>query len=242
MVNSMNTKIYKKLKGFTLVEMMIAIFIFLLMMIAIVQIFAQQIVAYRHARSVQNDMENAQFAMNYIAKTLRTASVIGSTEKGDLLQYMQDNYLNDDFAIQQIGTLSSGGEGLMVYDFSQEKCLKFTFRPEGYGGYAEPALWVVDNGTEFVAFNEIERCAEDTVYVTGIERRLTTGNVTGAFAVAPTRYQNIRGSKQTDTIGRATTIMKVLPAQDKLQRGVDPVPIHLQTTASLRDYPPDLSF
>lgn len=234
MVSNMKKKYKQTKKGFTLIEMIISIFIFLIMMIAIVQIFAQQIQAYRHARSVQNDMENAQFAMNYIAKTLRTATVLGGTSVGDLRDYMQSN---GDFDLQDIQT----GEGLIVYDFSQEKCVQFTFRGP-HGTYPDAALWVVNNsGT--ISYDEIDECLDVTNYdYTSNEKRLTTGDVTGTFQVAPTRYQNVRGSRQTDTIGRVTTAMKVLPGEGKLQRGTTPVPIYLQTTASLRDYPPDLSF
>lgn len=241
----MNTNQQKKksgnVRGFTIVELMVSIFVFLLIMLAIVQIFTQQINAYRHARSVQNDLENAQFAMNYLSKTFRTAAVLGSTTDGDLRQYMQDNYSNDDFATSTLQM----GEGLFVYDYSQELCMKFTFRPENHkNGYPEKALWVVSK--EGVNFDEIENprggCIDNTIYDTAKEQRLTTGSVTGVFIVAPTRYQNILNSKQTDTMGKVTVGMSVLPGKQHLKRGDSPEPVYLQSTVSLRDYPPDLSF
>lgn len=221
-------------KGFSLIEMMISVFIFMLMMVAIVQIFAQQIQTYRHARSVQNDMENAQFAMNYIAKTLRTASVLGdgSADFSDKAVFN-----NNDFAVVEIGA----GETLVVYDYSQELCVKFSFQPAGHNGYIDDALWMTNNSVD-VVYDAIDECLNSANYAGSPERRLTTGNVTGTFEVAPTRYKELQGIAQTDTIGRVTTALKVLPGHSKFQRGSDPVPIFLQTTTSLRDYPSDLSF
>lgn len=226
-IKHMNTIKQKMYKGFTLVEMMVSVFIFLLMMVAIVQIFAQQINAYRHAKEIQSDMENAQFAMNYIAKTLRTASVLGhgSDDFTDVVQF-EDN----DFHAEKVE-----GESLVLYDFSQEECIKLTFKTEG--DYT--ALWVIKNEGQdnFVAFDQVEDCLDPGNYAQAHERRLTTGKVEGMFYVAPTRYKNLQGSRQTDTIGRVTTAMKVWSRDDD-----DTEPIHLQTTVSLRDYPPDLSF
>lgn len=235
-------------KGFSLIELMISVFVFLLIMTTIVQIFATQINAYRHARSVQNDLENAQFAMNYISKTLRTASVLGVGLSGetatDLRETLQNNPLTeqDDFAVHQITNVE---EGLIVYDFSQELCMRFTFRDGGYrADYPDPALWV--EMAADVEFDQIEStkggCLDNTKYDQSYEYRLTTGSVDGSFFVAPTRYQNLPGSKQTDTIGKVTVGISVLPGSDNLQRGKNPEPVYLQSTVSLRDYPPDLSF
>lgn len=234
-------------KGFSLIELMISVFVFLLIMTTIVQIFATQINAYRHARSVQNDLENAQFAMNYISKTLRTASVLGVGLSGvtarDLRETLQNDLSTkqDDFAVYPITDVN---EGLIVYDFSQELCMRFTFRDGEHRNYKDPALWV--ETAAGVEFDQIEStkdgCLDDGVYDESREYRLTTGSVDGSFFVAPTRYQNLPGSKQTDTIGKVTVGMSVLPGSDNLQRGKNPEPVYLQSTVSLRDYPPDLSF
>ncbi len=65
----------RSLAGFTLIELMISIFIFALIMTSVVTIFTREIVAYRTAREVQKNLENAQFTLNFIAKTLRTSQV-----------------------------------------------------------------------------------------------------------------------------------------------------------------------
>lgn len=88
----------RKLVGFTLIELMISVFIFLLIMTATVTIFTREITAYRVARETQKNLENAQFTFNFLAKTLRTSEV-------------------NDFSSSK----------LYAYDHSQNKCFIFTF-------------------------------------------------------------------------------------------------------------------
>ena len=47
----MRTRWYKKEKGFTLVEMIIAVFIFFIVILALVKLLAAQMRVYMHARS-----------------------------------------------------------------------------------------------------------------------------------------------------------------------------------------------
>lgn len=238
----------KKRKGFTLVELMVSIFIFLIIMTAIVGIFARQIQAYRYARVSQGDLENAQFAMNYIAKTLRTATVLGRNgdDLRDPVQFgiaQGDNA--DDFSLLRIDSPSR----LVLYDFSQELCMRFYFAsgegPSDDRRYKDSALWVESMGG--IGFDQIGECVEDATYQSGSEdyklERLTSGEVKGTFWVAPTRYMELLGSKQTDTVGRVTISMSVLPSSSHiLYEERREQPIYIQTSVSLRDYPPDLSF
>lgn len=85
-------------KAFTLIELMISVFIFLLIMTATVTIFTREITAYRVARETQKNLENAQFTLNFMSKVLRTSEVndISSTE-------------------------------VYAYDHSQNKCFVFKF-------------------------------------------------------------------------------------------------------------------
>jgi Tfp pilus assembly protein PilV len=82
--------------GFTLIEVMVSIFVFVLIMIGTSRIFASSISSYRNAKAIQRDLENAQYAMNLMAKTIRTSSVINS---------------------------SSGS--IDIYDYSQGKCIRY---------------------------------------------------------------------------------------------------------------------
>lgn len=67
------------LKGFTLIEVLVSLFIFAIIMIATSQIFASAFQGYRYTRTVQKDAENAQFALNILAKELRTSTVVSPT-------------------------------------------------------------------------------------------------------------------------------------------------------------------
>ncbi len=225
----------KNKNGFTLVEMMVSVFIFMIIMTAIVGVFARQINAQKKARIMEGDLENAQFALNYISKTLRTATIIGDKEKGDLRDYMQTNN-EDDFALYNI----AAGNNFVIYDFSQEACIRFTFKTD-YNGYIPSALWMESQSS--VGVNEIEKCLEENTWQSNStykEQRLTSGNVTGTFAVAPTRYMDHKDSRTTDTMGRATIAMKVEP---KKGADIDHVePVYIQSSVALYDYPSDLSF
>lgn len=70
-----NSKI-KNEKGLTLMEVMVAIFIFSLMMVAVVQIFSNSTSGYRNAVKIQRNLEEAQYAINQIMKTLRTSTIV----------------------------------------------------------------------------------------------------------------------------------------------------------------------
>jgi len=67
-----------KKNGFTLIEVLVSIFIFSLLMIVAFNFFGSSIFGYRNSKSIQKDLESAQYAMNIITKTLRTSKVIDS--------------------------------------------------------------------------------------------------------------------------------------------------------------------
>ncbi len=87
------------LKGFTLIELLISFFIFSLLMIVVLYVFAQQTKNFRFSEEQQRNVENAQFAMNVMGKILRTSA------------------LADDVSDSEI----------MGYDFSQGSCVRFLF-------------------------------------------------------------------------------------------------------------------
>jgi len=93
----------KKAKGFSLIEILIAVFIFSLIMTATTQVFTGLIKGYFKTKKVQRDLENAQFASSLLTKSLRTSVLI----KCD-------------------GAASCAGgshASLQVYDYSQKKCI-----------------------------------------------------------------------------------------------------------------------
>lgn len=62
--------------GFTLIEVIVSLSAFTIIMLGIVAIFGSAFVSYRETRSLQHNLESAQFAMNTMAKELRTSSIV----------------------------------------------------------------------------------------------------------------------------------------------------------------------
>lgn len=89
-------------RGFSLIEVLISIFIFGIIMTAASVVFGRSVESYRHARASQQILEDAQFAMNRIAKSLRTSSVI---------------------------QLGAGGRSIIIYDYSRDggACVRYRF-------------------------------------------------------------------------------------------------------------------
>lgn len=85
-------------RGFTLVEVIVAIGMFVIIISASSGIFARLFKSYKGAKNVSENMKNAQFAMNLMSKTFRTSSV----------KYETANVL-------------------VVYDYSQSACIRYIF-------------------------------------------------------------------------------------------------------------------
>lgn len=66
-------------RGFTLIEVLVAMFIFTLMMASVAQIFSTTFLGYHNMRAVQRDIDNAQYSLNILAKELRTSSIVNFT-------------------------------------------------------------------------------------------------------------------------------------------------------------------
>lgn len=99
-IRKMSQANLSKKQGFTLVEVIMAMFIFTVMMVAISGVFVSFIKANRHARAVQQDLEDAEYAMNIMAKTLRTSSIV---------------------------TIGATRYSIEIYDYSQGKCFGYSF-------------------------------------------------------------------------------------------------------------------
>lgn len=103
------SKINKKFfKGFTLVETLVAVFVFSLAITMLAGTFSSFLKNYAEAKKAKKNVENAQYAMNLMAKTIRT-SFIDSVSAG---------FLNLDSA-------SGTYKPLDVYDYSQGKCIRY---------------------------------------------------------------------------------------------------------------------
>ncbi|PIR73857.1 MAG: hypothetical protein COU40_00270 [Candidatus Moranbacteria bacterium CG10_big_fil_rev_8_21_14_0_10_35_21] len=64
--------------GFTLVEVLVSMFVFSLVMMSMVGIFGQSTASFKSGKNIQANLEEAQFALNKMAKTIRTSSVFGN--------------------------------------------------------------------------------------------------------------------------------------------------------------------
>jgi len=71
-----------KKRGFSLIEVLVATFIFALAMSAVSQIFVSAFSAYHREKVIQNNLENAQFALNTLTKQLRGSSASSNIFSG----------------------------------------------------------------------------------------------------------------------------------------------------------------
>ncbi len=72
----------KMKKGYTLIEVVAAMFIFSILMMASSQVFVKTFQSYREIRAVQKDAENAQFVLTSFIKELRTSSIVDPVAPG----------------------------------------------------------------------------------------------------------------------------------------------------------------
>lgn len=94
--------------GFTLVETLIAVLIFSIVMVLLSGTFASFIKSYAQNRKIQKDTESAQYAMNLMAKTLRTSSLLTITFPLRTFDYSQT------------------GNNCMVYDYVSPSKITFS--------------------------------------------------------------------------------------------------------------------
>jgi prepilin-type N-terminal cleavage/methylation domain-containing protein len=92
-----NKKINNR-KGFTMVEVIVAIVVFVIVMAGSAGVFASSFKSYKSAKNVNENMKNAQFAMNLMSKTFRTSSVKQATSTT-----------------------------VIVFDYSQSSCIRYVF-------------------------------------------------------------------------------------------------------------------
>jgi len=89
-------------KGFSLIELMVAMFVFSIVMTATTGFFSSSALSYRNAREIQRNLEDAQFAMNLMAKSLRTSKILSCE--------------------------GSPCSTVRVYDYSQDKCIEYSLK------------------------------------------------------------------------------------------------------------------
>lgn len=101
------SKIATKVRGYTLLEIVSALAVFSVIMLGITQTLGQGVVSYRETKRTQVNLEAAQFALNLIAKELRTSSVVDSS-------------------------VTAATSRIEFYDYSQSRCIQYIL-DEGSG-------------------------------------------------------------------------------------------------------------
>lgn len=152
-----NKKLIKN-EGFSLIEMLVAIFISILVMTATIQVFSNMIKGYRKAKIIQKDLEEAQFALNITAKSLRAGVLVKC----------------DNNACASAGNYSS----LRIFDFSQNKCIE----------YAVTGTQLTQRSAEYLALadpkpNQLVWCGGSPSF--GAVANLATDINAGTFYVVP---------------------------------------------------------
>ncbi|MFA7209735.1 MAG: prepilin-type N-terminal cleavage/methylation domain-containing protein [Parcubacteria group bacterium] len=92
-----------KYKGFSLMEMVVAIFVFSLVMTTATAIFVKVAGARKKTKAIQKDVEDVRFVMEQMAKTLRTSTVM---------------------YVKPIAGVSHS-QDIQVYDNSQGRCIEY---------------------------------------------------------------------------------------------------------------------
>ena len=94
--------------------MLVSLFVFGMVMTAATNVFSGSFSGYRKAKAMQSDVENAQYAISIIAKTLRTSSIIKCNGSNSCVgSESPDIY-----------------DSLVVYDYSRknsDKCIEYSF-------------------------------------------------------------------------------------------------------------------
>lgn len=110
------------LRGFSLLEVLLATFIFSIVMVSVTVYFAGIARANQNSKRLQQNLEDVRFAMNRIAKVLRTSVVISPKE-----------------------TAGTSVSTVRVFDYSQSKCFQYEFVSSGMMEYeANPPSGTTD--------------------------------------------------------------------------------------------------
>lgn len=98
-----NEIIKRKLAGFSLLEMIVAMFIFSLIITATVSVFVASYAAQRKSKDIQLAIEDSRGAIELMAKNIR----MGTIDSAD--------------------TIPGTADEIAFYNYSQNKCIKYKF-------------------------------------------------------------------------------------------------------------------
>lgn len=173
-------------RGVTLMELLISVFIFSLVMITVVALFTRFVTFQKRSQAVQRNMEDARFAMELMAKTLRTSSVLSP---------------------------AGNSNSIDLYDYSQQKCIKYSFSSSKINSQSASEDDKADCGT--AAFSSVTPMVGNSI-----------NNMT--FSAVP--------STLSPSVVGQVTISMVICSNNSACSGTENDRAALQTTVSLRDY------
>lgn len=183
----------KKSQGFSLLEVLLSVFIFSVIMLGVTSYFVSIVSANQNSKRLQQNLEDIRFAMNRIAKVLRTSVVV-------------------------IPTSISNVTTIRVFDYSQSKCLQYTFAGNSIGEYSQ----------DLPAGRTDEKPWCASLLTTGFTQNILVNvasgaSMTGRFVVIPSDD----GSGGSEFAGRVTMNANVVRQGNSST---------VQTTVSLRNY------
>ncbi len=73
-------KYQHKKRGFSLIELLVSLFVFGVVMIGVSNVFTQTFTSYRYAKNLQRDVENMQFIMSALSKEIRISTIVSPTD------------------------------------------------------------------------------------------------------------------------------------------------------------------
>lgn len=227
LIQNQESKIENSSKGFTLIELMVAILIFSLIVVAIVSVFVSASGAHQKSRAIKTVKENAEYALSSIAKDVRMGKVVKDTRYLSAPRPLADGRREQYLMV----TRNSGGSqsGTVCYYITQNLLAKNDkISPLGTGQIGCPS-YLTDSGN-YIPLVELTG--------KGMEFDMTTSG----FYSCPSEFRNSTDPNyyacptgETDKHrGWAETNLNIY-SQLGVSRMESDV-IHVQTIVSSRDY------
>lgn len=154
----------KKLSGFTLVEMVVALGVFAIMTTALSASFASGFASFGNSREIQRDTDAVQHAMNTISKLLRTGTVVSS--------------------------FSSNAQSIVFYDYSSKSCYEYSITGSILKARWKRDITVQRSvDAAGIITSDVKSVCNTTALASSAWSDMTsgTGLVTGRFAIDPSK-------------------------------------------------------
>lgn len=197
----------KNKKGFSLIEVLVAMAIFTIAIFAIAMAFSRTYYSYRNSRAIEKNLEEAQNSMNEIAKSLRTSSIVGCTAGASL-------------AIP-CGSAGAVSQWVRIYDYSQRSCVDYRIN----SGTVQQASVVGDTLAGCTARSGSSMVSSPTNLLTG-----SNEYVVGALFVLPSSSTSV-----PKVVGKATIFFDICTGTGSCSSSVGDH-ARIQSSVSLRDY------